>query len=135
LSRRQVGRTTPCTKEQARVRRQQARAFIDVAEMVLDDQDQSLTHVASALAVLAAIAAADSICGIRLGEYHRGQDHSRAVELLETVDLTDKSLPGKLLNILSSKDDAHYGPKLMSRAAVQSLTRKARNIVDAAEAM
>jgi hypothetical protein len=59
-------RTTPCTPEQAKARLSQAQAFIDVADLVLDEPStRPETHVAAALAVLAAIAASDAICGLR----------------------------------------------------------------------
>jgi hypothetical protein len=60
------------------------------------------------LAVLAAIAATDAICGLQLGRYSRGQDHDNAVALLETVDLPDHTLPTKLRRVLGSKDNVHY---------------------------
>jgi hypothetical protein len=47
-------RVAPATPEAARTRRSQARAFLDVAELVLDEPaTRSETHVAAALAVLA----------------------------------------------------------------------------------
>lgn len=90
-------------------------------------------HVAAALAVLAAIAAADSICGLRLGGYSRGQDHAQAVAVLETVDLPDTTLPAKLRRILSAKDLVHYSPNLVSKTDAEALVRQARALVEAAE--
>ena len=90
MTSRGASRLTACTPAQARARRNQARAFLDVADMVLTEPAaRTQTHVAAALAVLAAIAAADAICGLRLGRYSRGQDHDQAVTLLQTVDLDD----------------------------------------------
>lgn len=126
-------RTTPCTPEQAKARLAQARAFIDVADLVLDEPStRPETHVAAALAVLAAIAASDAICGLRLGRYARGQDHAQAVALLESVDLPGPSVAAKLRRVLAAKDNAHYSPVLMSRADAQALVATARVIVDAA---
>lgn len=130
---RQGPRTAACTPAQARARREQARAFLDVADTVLDEATEATElHVAAALAVLAAIAATDAICGLRLRRYARGQDHTQAVTLLETVDLPDSTLPAKLRRILSAKDNAYYSPSLMSRTDAQSLVRQAHSIVDAA---
>jgi hypothetical protein len=105
-----------------------------VAELVLEEPaTQSETHVSAALAVLAAIAATDAICGFRLGQYSRGQDHEQAAELLESVDVGDRSLAVKLRRVLTAKDAAHYSPRLMPRSDAQSLVRNARALVDAAD--
>lgn len=56
------GRTTLCTPAEARGRRQQAREFLNVADMVLTERATGAeAHVAAALAVPGAIAAADAI--------------------------------------------------------------------------
>ncbi len=60
---RHSGRVVTCTPAECRVRRDQARAFLDVAELVLTE-DRREVHVAAALAVLAGIATADAICGL-----------------------------------------------------------------------
>jgi len=96
---------------------------------------QSETHVAGALAVLAAIAATDSICGTKLRRYARGPDHARAVALLETVDLPDQALPAKLRRILAAKDNAHYSPELMTKSEARALVNNARKLVDAASTL
>jgi hypothetical protein len=127
-------RVATCTPEQARTRRTQARAFLDVAEMVLaEPATQSEIHVAAALAVLAAIAATDAICGLRLGQHSRGQDHDLAIELLESVDVGDPSLPTKLRRVLAAKDSVHYSPRLIAKTDAQTLVRQAGALVDAAE--
>jgi hypothetical protein len=127
-------RVAPATPEAARTRRSQARAFLDVAELVLDEPaTRSETHVAAALAVLAAIAAADAIRGLRLGHYSRGQDHRHAVDLLATVDLPDRSLPTEFGRILAAKDNAHYSPRLVSASDTRALVIGARALVEASE--
>lgn len=134
MSPRASSRTTACTPEQARNRRQQARAFIDVAETILEEPaTQADAHVAAAIAVLAAIAAADAICGLRLGRYNRSQDHNQAAALLETVDLPDTTLATKLRRVLASKDNAHYSPRLISKTDAQGIVRQASALVEAAE--
>ena len=134
MSPRGSSRVISCTPTEARARREQAKAFIDVAEMVLSEPaDQTHSHVAAALAVLAAIAATDAICGLRLGRYSRGQDHDNAAALLDTVDLPDHTLPTKLRRVLASKDNVHYSPRLISKTDARALVRQARVLVDAAE--
>jgi hypothetical protein len=131
-----ASRVTACTPAEARTRRQQARAFLDVAELVLGEPSTQMeTHVSAALSVLAAIAASDAICGLRLGRYSRGQDHDQAVALLAAVDLADGKLPGHLRRLLTYKDTAHYSPRLVSRSDAQALVRQARILVEAAESL
>ncbi len=131
---RSKGRTTPCTPAEAGIRRQQAREFLNVADLVLTERaPRAEAHVAAALAVLGAIAATDAICGLRLGSWSRGQDHNQAVTLLETVDLEDPTLPKKLRQVLSSKDAVHYSPRLVSTAEARRLLGLARSLVDAAD--
>lgn len=111
MSPRGSSRVISCTPAEARGRREQAKAIIDVAEMVLSEPaDQTRSNMAAALAVLAAIAATDAICGLRLGRYSRSQDHDTAAALLDTVDLPDSTLPAKLRRVLASKDNVHYSP-------------------------
>lgn len=134
MSHQSAARTVPCSRNEAKTRRQQARAFLDVADLVLDEVPESAQpHVAAALAVLAAIAATDAICGLTLGRYSRGQDHRNASELLETVSLTDRTLPSKLRRILAAKDRAHYSPHLLARDEAKKLVRQAAAIVEVAE--
>lgn len=77
MSPRQSGRIVTCAPAECRSRRDQARAFLEVAELVLTE-DRREAHVAAALAVLAGIAATDAICGLSLGKWSRGQDHNQA---------------------------------------------------------
>ena len=134
MSPRGSSRVVSCTPAEARARREQTKAFIDVAEMVLSEPaTQTYSHVATALSVLAAIAATDAICGLQLGRYNRSQDHDSAAALLETVDLPDHTLATKLRRVLASKDNVHYSPRLISKTDARALVRHARPLVDAAE--
>ncbi len=129
---RPVGRTAACTSEEARERRSQARAFLDVARLVLNEGPRE-AHVAAALAVLAGIAAADAICGLRLGRWSRGQDHAQAQQLLRQVSLADAQLPVKLGRLLADKDAAHYSATLMTVERARRLVRRAEALVTEAE--
>ena len=121
---RRSGRVVACTPAECRARRDQARAFLDVAELVLTE-DRREAHVAAALAVLAGIAAADAICGLSLGKWSRGQDHSQAVELLGDVALKDTTLPTKLRRLLADKDAAHYSSTLITVDKAKTMVRLA----------
>ena len=128
---RRTGNVIDCSIGEAKARRDQARAYMDVAEMVL--ADSASRYEAQVAAALAAIAAADAVCGLKLHRYSRGQDHAQAVALLETVDVDDPSLPVKLRRILASKDSVHYSPHLVSESAAGGLVRQARALVVAAD--
>jgi len=105
---RRTGKVIDCSIGEAKARRDQARAYIDVAEIVLaDSASRYEAQVAAALAVLAAIAAADAVCGPKLHRYSREQDHAQAVALLETVDVDDPSSPIKLRQIFALCRPAH----------------------------
>jgi hypothetical protein len=59
----QLGRTQDCNRAQAIVRLDQARAFLDVAELVAGEQDELANdNVTAALSVLA-LAAGSSVFG------------------------------------------------------------------------
>jgi hypothetical protein len=87
MTRRTTGRTEVSGAEQARLRIGQARAFLEVAELVGTDADELATpNVSAALAVLAGIAASDAASCTSLGRRARGQDHREAVALLKQVE-------------------------------------------------
>jgi len=126
-------RTQDCTKEQARIRLDQAQAFLQVAELLGDETDD-LAHpgVAAALAVLAGIAASDAACCAVLGQRSRGQDHRQAVELLAGVGPDGRMLARTLDRLLDLKDGAHYGLVFVSAHKAAAAVRQARALVEAA---
>lgn len=133
MSPRHSGRIVSCTAAECRSRRDQARAFLEVAELVLTE-DRREAHVAAALAVLAGIAATDAICGLSLGKWSRGQDHSQAADLLGEVALRDNTLPTKLRRLLADKDAAHYSPNLITIDKAKSMVRQAAALLAEADA-
>ncbi|MHB8661983.1 MAG: hypothetical protein ACYDH6_04775 [Acidimicrobiales bacterium] len=60
-------RQPACGPADARLRAKVARAYLDVAETAAEERVDEARNVAAGNAVLAAIAAADAICCIRLG--------------------------------------------------------------------
>jgi hypothetical protein len=70
--------------------------------------------VAAGLAVLSGIAAPDSICCLRLGSRHRGEDHRGAAELVKRAAPDGSALAKTLLRLLDLKDQAHYGVMIVS---------------------
>jgi hypothetical protein len=129
---RRSGRVVTCTPAECRGRRDQARAFLEVAELVLTE-DRREAHVAAALAVLGGIAAADAICGLSLGKWSRGQDHSQAVDLLDEVALRDTTLPTKLRRLLADKDAAHYSSTLITVEKAKTMVRHAAALLAEAD--
>lgn len=72
MSPRPTSRTQVCGPTHARTRLSQARAFLEVAELVGTEQHEVATpHVAAALAVLAGIAASDAACCATLATLSR----------------------------------------------------------------
>lgn len=73
---RRTGRTQTCGAGEARIRANQARAFLESAELIADSDDELATPgVAAALAVLAGIAASDALCC-------KGSDDEHAVKTI-----------------------------------------------------
>lgn len=134
MTRGQPTRTRDCSPSEARGRRDRARAFLEIAELVLDEGPRE-AHVAASLAVLSGIASADAICGLKLGRWSRGPNHERAVDLLEQVSLRDMSLPNKLRRLLSEKDAAHYSPNVVTEKQAADMVRWANALLDEAESL
>ncbi|MGB8380828.1 MAG: hypothetical protein WCG47_06175 [Dermatophilaceae bacterium] len=128
------GRVVSCSSAECRGRREQARAFLEVAELVLTE-DRRQAHVAAALAVLAGIAAADAICGFSLRKWSRSQDHTQAVKLLGAVALRDATLPAKLQRLLADKDAAHYSSTLITVEKAKTMVRQAAALLVEADAL
>lgn len=131
---RHSGRVVVCTPAECRARRDQARAFLDVAELVLTE-DRREAHLAGALAVLAGIAATDAISGLSLGKWSRDQDHALAVTLLGDVALRDTTLPIKLRRLLADKDAAHYSSTLVTVEKAKTMVRHAAALLAEADAL
>lgn len=122
-------RTGNCTKADARSRLHQAEAYLLVARICLDDAtDEATPSVASSLAVLAVIAAGDAVCCHRLGRRSRAQDHAQAAALIATVEPDGKLMSKRFSQVVTAKDDSHYGLSLVSRSRAPSMVDKAAMI-------
>ena len=109
-------------------RLKKATQFFDAA-IILDDE---MPDAAVSLLVNAGIAAADVICGARLGVYAAGENHSEAVALLGRADSgMDKHLR-ILLNVKSKVAYTHQSAtsdeRKKSRRAAEALVEVARRI-------
>lgn len=127
-------RTAACTSTDARTRLKTARAYLDVAELVLGEAERDeYLNVTAGLAVLAGIAACDSICCARLRSRHRGDDHRGAADLLRTATPDGASLATTLLRLLDLKDEAHYSVMVVAARKARDAVRWATTLVNRAE--
>jgi hypothetical protein len=123
-------RTRTASAGDAQLRVRSAVAYLEIAELVLDDRDRvEMPGVAAGLAVLAGIAASDAICARRLGEIHRGDDHRAASHLLELATPDGRKLATTFLRLIDLKDEAHYGLILVAPRAARDAVRWARLLV------
>jgi len=120
-----------CSESQARTRLGHAELYLEVAEMVLSDEVGTEATVATGNAVLAGIAAADTLCCMVVGERHRGADHREAADFVEKVT-GDRTLGQPLRDLADYKDQAHYGVANVRVQRAKTAIRRARQLIDAA---
>jgi hypothetical protein len=133
VSSRTQARAQPCQRGDARIRLEHAKAFLDAAELIGAEEDDVATPgVASALAVLAGIAASDAACCAVLHQRSRSQNHRDAVGLLAQLAPTGPTMARDLERLLGVKDDAHYGMLHVSSQRATAALRQAKRLVSAA---
>jgi hypothetical protein len=126
-------RTTLCGTTESRSRLRTAHAYLEVARLVLDERDRDEhLNVSAGLAVLAGIAASDSICCARLRARYRGDDHRGAADLLRRATPDGVELATTLLRLLDLKDEAHYGVLVVAARKARDANRWATRLVDRA---
>lgn len=133
---RAIGHSQQCSARDARNRYDHARKFLEVAEIAAGEHelDPEYASVAVSLAVLAGIAAADAACCKAIGERSRSQDHHDAERLLRRVT-SGEGAARQLHDLLSLKDEAHYGFFDVSTRELRKALRRARALVTFAEAV
>jgi len=127
-----TNRTAPCSHSDASKRAAIALAYLETAESVMAERaelKEEHLSVAAGAAVLAGIAASDSICGCRLGKIHRGEDHRGALDLLKSAIPDGREISGKLGRLLDIKDEAHYGIYVVSARRASDAVKWARILV------
>lgn len=131
-------RVKKCSPAQARARAAVAAGYLDAAKAIRDEQGRVADQVATGNAVLAAVAAADAICGWLLGEYSRAENHGEAERLLARCarrphdeDWTS-GLVRAFAQAIESKDTAHYGFAGISHDSGVRAIRAAERLVAAA---
>jgi hypothetical protein len=116
--------TTLCGTTESRSRLRTAHAYLEVARLVLDERDRDEhLNVSAGLAVLAGIAASDSICCARLRARYRGDDHRGAADLLRRATPDGVELADTLLRLLDLKDEAHYGVLVVAARKARDANR------------
>lgn len=132
------GQTSACDANEARRRLEIAREFLEVADLVDEErgEDSSLVYpsAAASLAVLAGIAASDAASCAVLQERSRSQSHHDAEGLLEQIEPDGKAAARGLRDLLNLKDKAQYGFLPVSQRELTVVMRKARQLVEFAEA-
>jgi hypothetical protein len=124
-------RTQNCGRLQAVTRLEQARKFLEVAELVASERAiPASASVGAALAVLAGIAASDAACCAALGRRSRGQDHHDAEELLGQITAGGAAAAQTLRRLLDLKDTAHYGLIDVSPQRLTASIRQASRLVE-----
>jgi hypothetical protein len=126
-------RTAAAGAAEARTRLRAAQAYLEVAELVLDEPGrEEFSSVSAGLSVLAGIAAADAICARRLGQIHRGQQHREAAGLVERAVPDGAKLATTFLRLIDLKDAAHYGIHVVAAGKAADAARWARLLVERA---
>lgn len=130
-----TARERPGDRRRAAARASVAREYYMLSELVATEDRQFAHNAAAGNAVLAAIAASDAICCLRLGCYHAGEDHRSAARLLERVQPDGQGLAKDLAKVLAIKDQVHYSGDPIPESRVRSVLRSTGRLVDTAERM
>jgi len=111
----------------------QVRSYLSKAEEYLAAAENELAEerciAATSLAIHAAINAADSVCGVRLGRRAAGQDHDRAGELLKEAGRGGIELGKDLRQLLPMKTKAEYDPDDIPLSAASKAVGRAQRCV------
>lgn len=127
-----MSRQSPCDAGEARERSRYADQQLALAELGDPWPTPAERKASGGCAVLAGIAAADSICCRRLGRRSRSQDHRMAADLLRRVTPEGDRLASDLDTVLADKDVMQYGTALVTATRHLRLLRAARRLVEAA---
>lgn len=130
-----VSRTKSISAEEIKQRGAAARVFLEAAEMYLDvahgqTAPSAQAQVAASNAIDAGIAAADAICGHRLGKRSNSQDHQSAADLLREAGAEGREAAVDLSRLLHDKSATQYGGWSTFRNA-EDAVRRARKLIEA----
>jgi len=129
---RKSSRTRPCGPRDAAQRYEQARAFAELAELNPESDEGPTRSAAVSNAVLAGIAAADSICCRRLGRHAAGDDHQQGLGLVEEAGEVGREARRHLETLLSIKHKAQYEEVDLTVTEARRAIRAMRSILELA---
>ena len=124
---RPAGRTKPCTGVDARARFDDARRFLQAAELLTEPGNGD---VVATNAILSAIASAGVLCCLALGRRSDDGNHHAAVALLAQVD---SALSTQLRRALDHKQQAGYESRDLSDSDAATCVEQARKLHTAAQ--
>jgi uncharacterized protein (UPF0332 family) len=124
---RRAGSSTPCTIADARLRLDDARRFLEAAQ-VLNEPGNG--DVVATNAIHSAIAAADVLCCLRLAQRSNDGNHAAAIKLLQQID---PQLAQKLRRALDHKQQAGYESRNLSDADASTCVEQAVKLFAAAQ--
>ena len=131
---RQSIRTASCDRRDAEARLAQAKKFLELADVVATEREQSAAaDGAASLGILAGIAASDAACCVVLGRRSRSQSHTDAELLLREIKPAGDQAAKALRRLLSIKDKANYGIESVSGKDLNAVLKHAKTLVDFAE--
>lgn len=119
-------------KDFGRQRLAAARAFMGQARQTEESAANEYERAAAlSSAILAAIAAADAVCTLRLGQVWKGE-HTQVHTLLRQVKGADQAA-NALRRVVGQKTQVQYQAKSVSPAMLTSSLRQAQIVIDYAE--
>jgi hypothetical protein len=125
-----ASRSRPCGPADARKRLGDGEKYLEVADLVATEDSLESHNVATGLAVLAGIAAADAACCNALGESSRGPDHRDASSLLRQITPGGDTAANDFERLVGLKDKAHYSFLNVSGQDRKAAIRRAEQLVD-----
>lgn len=129
-------RVKPMTAVEVRARAEHARDCLLLAQTRFEPGGPMASNNTTGLnAVNAGIAAADAICGSRLGYRSSSQDHKQAIALLTQALPEKKTAAGDLGRLLEAKTLTSYGTSHLTEARASDLLKYATRLIDEMEAV
>lgn len=109
--------------------------FLEVARLIESEDEGAFRSVATSMAVLAGIAAADAACCFALGRRSRGNDHHDAEALVAEIVPGGVQAATWLHRLIDLKDTAQYGIIYVSRDDLKVAMRQAEKLVEFADSV
>ena len=117
-----TGRTKQCAPADIRARLKDASDFLEAADVL---SEPSKGDVVATNAIYSAIASADVICCVRLGQRSNDQNHRAAIDLLNKVNPEFANL---LRRALDRKQQAGYESRNLADSDAASCVEQARKL-------